>query len=123
MIKLLEVSLAGITLIGGARDENHGPGVDGGVGEPGKPVDATWAGDSEKDSGFSSEVTVGGGGVTGGLLVVKGDETDTLGNSAGCDGGNGDPDDAEHVGYAGMGEGFCDENVAIDLGGVFRHWS
>lgn len=85
-------------------------------------MDATWAGDGEENSWFAGEIAVAGGGVTGGLLVVEGDKADTLGNSAGCDGGDGDSDDAEHVGDAETGEGFGNEGVAVDLGGVVRHW-
>lgn len=66
-------------------------------------MNAARPGNGEEDAGFSGEVTVSRGGVTGGLLVVEGDEADTFSNCASCDGCNGDSDDAEDVGYAGVG--------------------
>lgn len=39
-------------------------------------MDAPRARDGEEDSRFSGEVAVRGGGVSGGLLVVEGDEAD-----------------------------------------------
>lgn len=79
-------------------------------------MDAAGAGDGEEEAGPAGEVTVGGGGVTGRLLVVEGDEADAGGDGAGGDGGDGDSDDAEHVGAAGAGEGKGDEGVPIVLG-------
>lgn len=56
--------------------------IDGGVGESGEGVDAAGAGDGEEDAGLSGEEAVGGGGVTGGLLVVEGDEADAESDGA-----------------------------------------
>lgn len=82
MIEFLEVAAAEIGLIAGAGDHDEWPGVDGGVGDPGEAVDASGAGDGEEDAGAAGEEAVCGGGVTGGLLVVKRDESDALGNGA-----------------------------------------
>lgn len=79
-------------------------------------MDASGAGDCEEEAGAASEVSVGGGGVPGRLLVVEGDEADAECNGAGGEGGDGDADHAEHVGAARAGEGKGDEGVPVELG-------
>lgn len=90
-------------------------------------MDAAGTGDSEEDSRLPSQITVGGSGVSGGLLVVEGDETDAECDGAGGDGGDWDADDTKHVSDAEAGEGFGDEEITIDGGGIlgilFRHVS
>ena len=49
-------------------------------------MDATWAGDSEKDA-RGGEGVAGGGGVAGEVLVVEDEEADTKEDGAGCEGG------------------------------------
>ncbi|THG16616.1 hypothetical protein TEA_025968 [Camellia sinensis var. sinensis] len=53
--------------------------------------------DGEEDAGTASEEAVGGGGVTGGLLVVEGDESDAESDGAVGEGGDGDADKAERA--------------------------
>ncbi|GMP83652.1 hypothetical protein CsSME_00037483 [Camellia sinensis var. sinensis] len=74
------------------REPSHRSAVDGGMGEAGN---AAGARDGEEDAGTASEE--GGGGVTGGLLVVEGDESDAKSDDAVGEGGDGDADKAEHA--------------------------
>ena len=64
-------------------------------------MNAAGARDGEEDAGTASEEAVGGGGVTGGLLVVEGDESDAESDGAVGEGGDGDADKAEHAVHAG----------------------
>lgn len=65
LVQFLEVAAAGVVLIAGAGNQDHGPGVGHGVGEAGEAVDTAGAGDGEENAGAAGEVAVGGGGVSG----------------------------------------------------------
>lgn len=82
LIEFLEITAARVALVGGARDHDGRPGVDGAVGEASEAVDAPRPGDCEEHAGPGSEVAIGGGSVTGRLLVVESDETDSEGDGA-----------------------------------------
>lgn len=120
LVELLEVSAAGVPLVGGAGDHDGGPGVGGGVGEACEAVDAAGAGDGEEDAGAAGEVAVGGGGVPGGLLVVEGDEADSEGDGAVGEGSHRDSHHAEHVLHSESGQRLCRQYVPVDF---FPHWN
>lgn len=79
-------------------------------------MDTTRTGYGEKDTGAAGEKSVRGGSITGRLFIVKGNESNAESNSAVGQRGYGDAHNAEHAFDAEAGEGFGNEEVAIDKG-------
>jgi hypothetical protein len=99
LVELLEVAPAGVSLVAGSGAHEERPGVGGGVGEAGEPVDVSWAGDDEEGARGARQEVVGGG-VPRGLLVAEGEEADLGRGGTGREGGDGNAHHPEHVSRA-----------------------